>query len=114
MTTARRRDLASGQSKPLPARHESSTLFFRPLRSVDMDLVLRSWFSYKNLRTFARHARMTDFLEGESHCPDPMMIECMKLGHSDLDTAADCKVQPLGNLQGADYKPGREERLLLA
>src|ERR1700704_1050575 len=70
MTTARRRDLASAQSKPLPARHESSTLFFRPLRSVDMDLVLRSWFSYKNLRTFARHARMTDFLEGESHCPD--------------------------------------------
>jgi len=41
------------------------------------------------------------------------MIECMKLGHSDLDTSADCKMQPLDDLQGADYKTWREERLLL-
>ena len=42
-----------------------------------------------------------------------MMIECMKLSHSDLNTAADGKAQPLGNWEGADYKAGREERLLL-
>ena len=57
---------------------------------------------------------MKDCLEGESHRQNPMMIECMKLGHSYLDTAANCKAQPLGDLKGAEYKPGREERLLLA
>jgi hypothetical protein len=45
---------------------------------------------------------MKDCLEGESHRQNPMMIECMKLGHSDLDTGADCKVQPLGDRQWAE------------
>ena len=42
-----------------------------------------------------------------------MMIECMKLGHSDLDAAAYCKVQPLCDWQGAEIDSWREKRLLL-
>jgi hypothetical protein len=52
MTAARRRDRVSLQSKPLPARHELSSLFFQP-RSVDLDLALRSYSPTEALRTFA-------------------------------------------------------------
>lgn len=41
------------------------------------------------------------------------MIVCVKLCHSDLDTGANRKVQPLGDLKGAEHNAWREERLLL-
>jgi hypothetical protein len=41
------------------------------------------------------------------------MIVCVKLCHSDLDAADDCKLQPLGDLKGAEHSARREERLLL-
>ena len=92
---------------------KASMLFFHPPLSVDMDMVFSSYSPTRILRPFARRARIKDRLEGESHCPNPMMIECMKLGHSDLDNAADCKMQPLCDWHGAEIDSWREKRLLL-